>query len=130
MLSDMFDSLFGTSNHMKSVETNAEELQVDKPTWNRGNYKSTIVDGNMVLDVAIPGVSPREITLWVSNTQVIVKGPINSEGKGTFTQRYTISADFDMSTTEASMADGMLRIRITKAPAAIHRRITIEFAGR
>lgn len=90
-------------------------------------YTASTDDNGMVIDIDLPGISPRDVTLWVTGAVVIVKHP-SKGGAAIATQRYTVSADYDLGTTEGSMADGRLRVRVARAKPVVPRRIVIEYA--
>lgn len=91
-------------------------------------YVTSTDDNGLIIDVDLPGIAPRDVTLWATRTVVIVKHPTRG-GSGVVTQRYTVSGDYDLSTTEASMADGRLRVRIARVKPVEPRRVAVEYAG-
>jgi HSP20 family molecular chaperone IbpA len=60
--------------------------------------------------------------LWASDNQVIVEA---QRGEQKFTNRYTIDERYDPHTATASMAHGLLKVRIKLAPDRKTRRIDI-----
>ena len=123
---DIFGGLFGKGP--SSVVT-ATEARVDVAGAPRGRrpYKTTLDGESLVLDVDLPGIDPRDVTLHVTNTQVIVKGTTPGGHTG-FTHRYTLSADYDLATASATMANGQLRVRVTRVAATAPRRVPIDHA--
>ncbi len=90
----------------------------------------TMLDGeSLILDVDLPGIAPQDVVLTVTYKQVIVKGVRDNVS---FTQRYTLSADFDLSTASATMANGQLRVRVErlKPSAFAPRRVPIDYVTR
>jgi HSP20 family molecular chaperone IbpA len=98
---------------------------VDRPVVNR--YTSSIDKHGLVIDVDLSGVKPQDVTLWVAGQVIIVK---HMTCRGMATHRYTVSADYDTSTTEANMDAGRLRVRVSRARAVVPRRVAIEYVGR
>ena len=123
-ISTLFEAVLGKSQEPADVL--AEALaSVDGPDK---RYESSVDEYGLVIDVDLPGVMPQDVTLQVTRTTVIVKHPTRRK-PGVTTQRYTVSGDYDLDTTEASMAQGRLRVRVARARPAAPRRIAIEYAS-
>lgn len=90
-------------------------------------YASSSDEHGLVIDVDLSGIRPQNVTLWVAGPVIIVK---HSTTTGMATHRYTVSVGYDTSTTEATMADGRLRVRVARAKPVEPRRVAIEYAGR
>lgn len=101
----LFDDLFGTWRTSQSTQ------QVVPGTGLRGYRTSSDKDG-MTLEVELPGVNPKEVTLEATDNQLVVQG---SRGEKTFTNRYTISDDYDVTSATASMAHGLLTVKLRRA---------------
>lgn len=99
----------------------------EAPSPWRPTYNVDITEAGVVLDVDMPSVLPRDVTAWVTRDQVIVKG---SRAGTSFTHTYTLSADYDTCTAEASMAGDRLRVRVSRHPPVAPRRIPVEHATR
>lgn len=127
---DIFGDMFG--REAPSV-TSSEVIRVDMPSakpiapGGHRPYRTTLDGESLVLDVDLPGTDPQAVSLYVTNTQVIVKGQRGAAG---FTHRYTLSADYDLSTAAATMANGQLRVRVTRVAATPARRVPIDYAVR
>lgn len=89
-------------------------------------YRTSSTDDGLIIDIDLPGVDPRSVTAWVTRSQVIVKG----SGATAFTHRYTISSEYDTRCAEASMENGVLRVRLKRHPNDEPRRISVEYARR
>ncbi len=128
----LFGDFFKPGAELPDTFTSTE-VRVDmpsaKPVAPGGHrpYRTTLDGESLVLDVDLPGIAPRDVTLHVTNTQVIVKAQRGNTG---FTHRYTLSADYDLSTATATMADGQLRVRVTRVASAPPRRVPIDYATR
>jgi HSP20 family molecular chaperone IbpA len=77
----------------------------------------------MTLHVDLPGVDPKTITLEVGGSQVVVSG--TNAGK-TFTNKYTLSDEFEVSTAFAAWRHGRLDIRILRSGRPEFKKIPIE----
>jgi HSP20 family molecular chaperone IbpA len=125
---DAFGDLFGKKALPSVFASTETRVDVGASTPPKSGYHSVLSSDGMTLGIDLPGISPRDVTLWVTNTQVIVKGPTPGRS-GTFTHRYTIAADFDLKTATATMANGQLIVRIGRGPSAEPRRVAIEYAS-
>lgn len=124
-ISALFDSFF--AKKPDPVDVLAEAFATVERSDKR--YTTSTDDKGMVIDIDLPGISPRGVTLWVTRSVIIVKHPMKGDA-GIATQRYTISGDYDLGTTEGSMADGRLRVRVAKVKPTDPRRVAIEFVAR
>lgn len=123
-LSELFRGLLPDRRDPATVMVEALETMA-RPTADR--YASSTDEPVLVLDVDLSGIRPQDVTLWVAGPVIIVKHPTV---RGTATHRYTVSADYDTLTTEANMDAGRLRVRVSRARAAVPRRVAIEYVGR
>lgn len=108
--SNLFDDLFGDA--LFGWKTKTVEKVEEKYDGHLRSYRSTSDDKSMTLTVDLPGIDPRSVSLHVGNDQVVVRG--RNKGKD-FTQRYTISNEFDVSTARASLRHGQLEIGIARS---------------
>ena len=105
-------------------------------------YASPSVDihqsaDGFLIEVELPGVSKNGVDLTVEDGKLIIVGHRNREStEGKSLHREISSLDFrrvfdldpmiDPSTAQASMEQGLLRIRLQKADAHKPRKVTIE----
>jgi HSP20 family molecular chaperone IbpA len=96
--------------------------------------------GGIVIIADMPGVAEKdmEITLekdvltingYVSNTLLAPKGYELSHGEygvGDFHRSFTLSDEIDRDNIEAGLQNGVLTVRLPKAPEAQARKITIQ----
>lgn len=90
------------------------------------------------VEVDLPGVAAQEVEVQVHAGELMLKvarrdGAEDGErwlrrerGTGTFTRTLSLSADVDASAVEAELTDGVLRMRLPKAPRAQPRSIPIK----
>jgi HSP20 family protein len=94
---------------------------------------------SIVLELAVPGVTPDSIEVVTQNGVLTVRGAFPSremaEGEttllrerpvGTFTRRFRLPKGIDPEQVSASHALGVLTIRIAKPEPARPRRITVQ----
>jgi HSP20 family molecular chaperone IbpA len=128
IIDDFFGDIFGNNKEPPVILVSTDvNVEAGASTSLKPGYRSVLSADGMVLSIDLPGISPRDVTLWVTNTQVIVKG-LTSWKSGSFTHRYTISADFDLKKVTATMTDGQLLVKIGKLPLENLRRVFIEYA--
>jgi len=115
--SDTFSELFSTFNEKQAkLGSSTTPATSDLRSW-----RSKSDDTGMTLEVDLPGISPKDVTLWAVDNQLTVMG----KGERKFTNRYTIDVEYDVLTATASMKNGQLRVRLERAPAKDAKRIPI-----
>lgn len=117
MFDDLFGDFFGSRKLSKHVVPGLQ---------NQGglrSYSSDSDDRGMYLYVDLPGIDPKTIKVEVGGSQVVVSGA--NAGK-TFTNRYTLSDEFDVSTASAAWRHGRLDVRILRSGRPEFKKIPIE----
>lgn len=117
MFSDIFGDFFGSKKLSKHVVPGL---------YNQGglrSYSSDSDDRGMYLYVDLPGIDPKTVKVEVGGNLVVVSG--NNEGK-TFTNRYTLSNEFDVNTAFAVWRHGRLDVRVLRSGQPELRKIPIE----
>ncbi len=86
----------------------------------------------LVLSAELPGFEPDEIHVDCTEDTLTIRGEHREEegegyrGRRTFFRQITVPAAYDLEKVKASFRNGLLRIRLPKAPEAQTRRIPIE----
>jgi HSP20 family protein len=94
-------------------------------------------DDAYIVEVDVPGVKREDITIDLRDDELAVTGELKETEReglfrkrtrrtGHFDYRLTLPRDVDADKVEASMADGVLTVRIPKADTAKSRRIQIN----
>ena len=89
------------------------------------------------LEMEVPGVEPQDLELTVKGNVVTVTGLKKAEGRegsfhrrerpaGRFSRSVRLPAKLDPSKVEAHYQDGVLVVRLVKAPEAQARRIAVK----
>ena len=100
-----------------------------------------IEDGAYVVQLALPGVDPKDISLsWVDNV-LTIKGErkarheatngdyfVREVAYGTFQRDFAFPEGVDASRVEANYAQGMLEVKVPKPHAATPKKIEIRAA--
>lgn len=92
-------------------------------------------EGELYVEVEIPGVDPGDVEILTEGVELTVRAvsadpqpPKSSEiverRRGTYERKFSVSLDWDLDNTHASMRDGVLTLRIPPAPGA--RRVEVE----
>jgi HSP20 family molecular chaperone IbpA len=102
LMEDLFGGLIKTEKTVKTTETTTK------------SYSSNSDDNGMSLNIDLPGIDPKSLTLRVGEDVVVVDG---KNGTKTFTHKYTISGDFDVKTAVARWIHGRLQVRLSRKPA-------------
>lgn len=117
MFEDLFSDFFGSKKLSKHVTPGLE---------NRGglrSYSSDSDDRGMTLHIDLPGIDPKGVSVQVGGCQVVVSG---ENGGKTFTNRYTLSGEFDVQTAFAAWRHGRLDVRILRSGRPEFKKIPIE----
>ncbi|MDT3440460.1 MULTISPECIES: Hsp20/alpha crystallin family protein [unclassified Pseudofrankia] len=96
-------------------------------------------DDGFIVEIDLPGVSKKNITIDLQDNELIVGGAIEERertGKlrrqarrtGSFEHRIALPGDVDPESVRASLCDGVLTIRLAKQRATHPRRIEIDAA--
>ena len=97
----------------------------------------TETDDAYLVDIDVPGVHRKNLTVEVAGGELRVSGEIVEKEKvgwlrhrtrhvGQFAYRTTLPADIDTDHINADLADGVLTVRVPKTEAAKPRRITVN----
>ena len=100
-----------------------------------------VEDGFYVIQLALPGVDPKNVRVSFMDNVLTVKGERNADhdtaGKeyfvrevpyGTFQRDFTLPEGIDAAKVEAKYAQGMLEVRVPRPHAATPRTIEIKAA--
>ena len=91
-------------------------------------------DDAYVVRAELPGMKPEDVSVELRGNELRVTGEVKEEdaGKalrsrhGRFAYRTTLPADADADKIDAQLADGILTVRMPKAPQAQSRKIEIK----
>ena len=110
------------------------------PTWFPA-VEGRIEDGSYVIQLALPGVDPKDVSLTLMDNILTVKGERKTEhdtaGKeyfvrevayGTFQRDFALPEGVDAAKVKAKYAHGMLEVTVHKQAAATPRTIEIKAA--
>jgi len=97
----------------------------------------TETDDAYLVDIEVPGVDRRNLTVEVAAGELRVSGELVEKEKigwlrhrtrriGQFAYRTTLPGDIDTDHISADLADGVLTVRVPKTEAARPRRITVN----
>lgn len=96
----------------------------------------TETDEAYLVEVELPGVRRQDVTIELAGGELAISGELTKKERqglfrhrtrrtGQFSYRVTLPGDVDADRVEASLADGVLTVRVPKTEAARPRRIAI-----
>lgn len=112
--------------------------------WSTGNAGSwspaadvTEADDAYLVEVDLPGVKRDDITIDLLGTELTINGELRTKERqglfrhrtrrtGQFTYQVTLPHSVDADKIEATLADGVLTVRVPKSESAKPRRIAIS----
>ena len=111
-----------------------------RPSWLPA-AEGRIEDGSYVIQLALPGVDPKEVKVSLMDNVLTVKGERQADhdtaGKdyfvqevvyGAFERRFSLPEGVDAAQVEAKSVNGMLEIRVPAPRAATPRTIDVKAA--
>jgi len=153
-LDDLFDRFFGREDWMPSAmlrSMRALQRDMDElfgsffgPEWATGTEASgtywpriqaTVQDGEHVVTAELPGFDPQEIDGHVAGQTLTIRGEHKGEGKAgearyrRVAQSLTLPEAVDPAKVKATLANGLLEIRMPASPELVGKRIPIEVGG-
>lgn len=118
----------------------APDQTVQRPAWSPA-AEGRIEDGSYVIQLALPGVDPKDVDVSLMDNVLTVKGERKADhdtaGKdyfvrevayGTFQREFTLPEGVDAAKVEAKYAQGMLEVRVPRPHAATPRMIEVKAA--
>ena len=98
-------------------------------------------DGTYVIQLALPGVDPKDVAVSLMDNVLTVKGErkaaddttgkdyfVREVAYGTFQRRFALPEGVDAAHVEAKSANGMLEVRVPAPRAATPRKIEVKAA--
>ena len=117
--SNLFDEILNESlNTTKSVH------------YNVGNYSiNTNEDGRKELIVSVAGHNPKDVELNVTENEIHIKAETEKVNSviGNVNLKFTIGRDYDGTTSQASIENGILTITLDKKEEQKGKRVKIKF---
>ncbi|HLV13443.1 MAG TPA: Hsp20/alpha crystallin family protein [Trueperaceae bacterium] len=100
-------------------------------------------DDAVVLEMAVPGIAAEDLDLSIEGRQVTIRGRsaeveadedrhywLRGMPRGEFSRTVTVPSGIDANAIQATVDQGVLRLRMPKAPEARARKIAVSGAGR
>jgi len=132
---DIFDDSF-ISDAFKELDILWNDCHIQFPPTNRLVEKET---GNLVLQMAVAGYSPEDISVTTEDNFILVEGKSQNkdeskyvvQAKGikgsSFKAKYPLSTKFDMAKIEASFKNGILEIVVPVSEEKKPKSVKINF---
>ena len=97
------------------------------------SFKATIVGGQLVLELEIPGYKKHQVKIAHSGNEIHIKGNKNptrsypSSGQyESFVKKIPVDSEYDIKTTKAKLEDGVLTLTIEKNKGSFNTEIKID----
>jgi HSP20 family protein len=124
----------------RSFDGATDEAAQRTPSWLPA-VEGRIEDGTYVMQVALPGVDPKDVAVSLVDNVLTVKGERKADhdttGKdyfvrevayGAFQRSFALPEGVDAAQVEAKSANGMLEVRVPAPRAATPRTIEVKAA--
>ena len=126
-----FDEIF---NVQREVDRLFTQFWSDLPTRTASGWSSSFqvhaTDDGWRIDVPLPGVDPRNVTLEVAGNTLSIRAEQPEEAKGTSAARYeqtlTVPPFLDLDKLAAAHRHGMLQLTLPLKESVKPRRIQID----
>lgn len=132
-------------HHVDDVFPRFFDAATDEPAQPAESWlpaaEGRLEDGTYVIQVALPGVDPKEVSVSLMDNVLTVKGERKADhditGKdyfvrevayGAFQRRFALPEGVDATQVEAKYANGMLEVRVPGPRAATPRTIEVKAA--
>jgi HSP20 family protein len=125
-----FDDVF---NFQREVDRVFNQLWSDLPTRTSGgaspSFQVTAIDDGWRVDVPMPGIDPKDVTLEVAGTTLTIRAE-TPDDRDKSVRRYEQSLQFpqflDLEKLSAAHRHGMLRLTLPVKESVKPRRVQIE----
>lgn len=126
-----FDDVF---NFQREVDRLFNQFWSDLPTRTAAgsspSFQVTPTDDGWRIDVPMPGIDPKDVTLDVAGNNLSIRAESRSDEKGKdltrYEQAFTIPQFLDLERLTASHRHGMLRLTVPLKESVKPRRIQID----
>jgi HSP20 family protein len=128
----VFERLFGRSwpafwgHEFPAFDTLAAEL--DHPRL--PNLDIIDQDNEIVVRAEMPGIDKKDVSVSLTDNLLTIKGETRKESRersrASFARTVALPANVDASRAGATLQDGVLEIRLTKAESSRRRTITVQ----
>jgi HSP20 family protein len=127
---DLFERFFG----------NAIDETTQRPSWLPA-AEGRLENGTYVIQLALPGVDPKDVEVSVMDNVLTVKGErkadhdtagqeyfVREVAYGAFQRNFALPEGVDAAHVEAKHVNGMLEVRVPAPQAAMRRTIEVKAA--
>lgn len=130
-----WNSLDDVFNFQRDVDRVFNQFWNDLPTRTASSSASpslqvTAIDDGWRVDVPLPGIDPKDVSLEVTGNNLTIRAEVPSEGKDRAPARYeqtlVIPQFLDLEKLAASHRHGMLRLTLPVRESVKPRRVQIE----
>ena len=132
-------------HHVEDLFPGLFDHTLDEPAERAASWlpaaEGRIEDGTYVIQLALPGMDPKEVEVSLMDNVLTVKGERKADhdttGKdyfvrevayGSFQRSFTLPEGVDIAQVEAKYANGMLEVRVPSPRAAAPKMIEVKAA--
>jgi HSP20 family protein len=133
MAIDLVPSSFWRFPTMRSIWDDEDDLSISSTP---SGISISEDDTHVYVDVALPGVDPKDVDITFDKGMLWVKGEVKEEEKGkkyyrkatsSFSYRVAVPGDLDITQEpEAKPWHGMMRVTFTKSKASMPKKIAVK----
>ena len=125
-----FDDVFNFQREVDRVFNQFwNDLPTRTPASSSPSFNVTATDDGWRVDVPMPGIDPKDVSLEVAGNNLTIRAEVPSEGSDTNVSRYeqtlTIPQFLDLEKLTASHRHGMLRLTLPLKESVKPRRVQI-----
>lgn len=102
-------------------------FQNTNPVVQSRNYFVDEKDGELLLEIPVPGFTQKDISVEVEGNHLVIKGEDNeSYWTDEFTKKFKLPADIDSDSIKAKIKEGVLSISLQKKKESLPKKIKIS----
>ena len=127
-------NLKNRKNMMYTIDNLLDEVFSERPTFNttfnQGNYSiTTKKDGKQELLVSVVGHNPKDVDVDVTEDLITIKAETENVNAvvGNVNLRFKVGKDYDGTSAEASIENGLLTILLDKKEERKAKKVKIKF---
>jgi len=102
-------------------------FQNTNPVVQSRNYFVDEKDGELLLEIPVPGFTQKDISVEVEGNYLVIKGEDNeSYWTDDFTKKFKLPVDVDSDSIKAKIKEGVLAISLQKKKESLPKKIKIS----
>jgi|TARA_B110000977_G_C11039831_1_gene478436 HSP20 family molecular chaperone IbpA len=122
--------IYTIDNLLNDVFTPIKSNYPPSADYNRGNYSiTTLEDGKQELILNVVGHNPKDVDVDVVDDTITITSITEKENEvvRNINSKFKVGKDFDVTTADASIENGVLKIVMDKKKEKKARKVNIKF---